>query len=536
MERKYLNENSLLSEVSIEVNSNKKQLIDNTLWMYLGKITSQILGFVASVLVIRKLPVDLYGTYMFVFGLFFIYQLIITSPVKHLLLRYIPELRSKNDYLSLKQLMLTTVFGVLLMVLIFTALLIAFNQHVMLFFNLPQFHLYINAFIVFVISYSLANYSESLLSAYLLHKWIAIIKVIAVGVRSVSYFVLHKHLNVSLLLYIEALVSVLSLFLALIAIYLKALPELKRFKETIQSNAIVKKRMWRFWSLSLFSEFGYGIIGRTSDQYIIAAMSNPYNVGLYAFSLKVFEIIYKILPLREFESILKPIFFGKFSSESPYVDLNNYYLFIIKILLPVLLFPLVFFVVFGQGFIIHVFGVKYIDAYGLILVALLSICLNAYFYPLSMLIQLKERIEIILYTRFVAIFSIGTGVFLMAKIGIIGVAWATLFGELLKNVMMLWLFKKHMILKYEYSMFYRYILVFVFSILIFAPFYYVRQELAFVILGGVLISFVYLVALINVHPFRKEELQWLESVFLNSKQLAWMLPYLKVLIQKVKFN
>ncbi len=517
------------------MSTDKKILVDNTMWMYLGKIVSQILGLVASVLVIRKLPVDDYGTYLFIFGLFFIYQLLITSPIKHLLLRFVPELRSKKQYLPLKYLLLTTFFGAIVLIVVFTLCLVLFREQIMPFFNLSQFYLFVNAFVVFVLAYAMANYFESLLSAYLLHKWIAFIKVLVVVVRSVSYFVLYNKLGVETLLFIEAGVSIVSVLLALFAIYFKVLPELIKFRAIQNSIVIVKQRMWRFWSLSLFSELGYGIIGRTSDQYIIAAMSNPYYVGLYGFSLKVFEIVYKILPLREFESVLKPVFFKKFSKKTASSVLNDYYLFIIKVILPVLIFPLLYFLIFGKGLIIHVFDIKYIEAYRLTVIALLSICLNACFYPLSMLVQLKERVEIILYTRIVAVFSITMGVFLMAKIGIVGVAIASLLGELFKNLLMLVLFRKYVKLKYDWSVLMRYFLILLLSVALFLPFYSYQQELMFLVLGSLILPLIYFLTLINYHSFTPEELRRLETILMSSNKTARLYARINPIILKLKF-
>ncbi len=48
-----------------EETSRAKILVKNTAWIYVGKLFTQLFGVIATILVIRKLSVDVFGTYNF---------------------------------------------------------------------------------------------------------------------------------------------------------------------------------------------------------------------------------------------------------------------------------------------------------------------------------------------------------------------------------------------------------------------------------------------------------------------------------------
>ncbi|MCT4643799.1 MAG: hypothetical protein N4A74_02345, partial [Carboxylicivirga sp.] len=426
--------------------SKKKILVENTLWVYLAKILVQAFGFIASVMVLRQLPVDVYGTYFFLFGLFTLYQLLITSPLRHVILRFIPELVSKLSKEAILKLFSVYFVTALLMIVLLTALLWGMRASFSSFFNIPDSDQYLTVFMVFVLCYALKILTEIVLSALIQHRLMALLNIGVVIIRTLAYFILLKQLTVQLLLLIEA---GLSLFF-----FATALLGAQRLKVSDGEQKVIsqgdKKRMKRFWLYSIFTELGAGIIGRTSDLYIVAAMSNPFAIGIYGLAVKIYEIVYKLMPLKEFESVLKPVFFGRFTKDSSEDELNAFYNFNVKVMLPVMIFPALYFLLFGQSLIFYVFGEKYMDAYWVCVLVLSTLIIDGFFYPLIFMIQLKERLEVVMISRFVVFLSLGLGIYLMKQFGVMGVALATFIGEFVKNTLMYLLFKRHCKLIYDY--------------------------------------------------------------------------------------
>ena len=501
-------------------------LITNTLWVYLSKVIAQLLGVFATVLVIRKLPVDTYGTYTFLFGLFFVYQLFITSPIKNVLLRYIPELTDNGSYSSIRKLLLISFLFILVLISLFSFLINVFNKEISVFFNLEEFTLHIKAFTVFAVFYAIKIFSDTIIASFIKHKISAQANVLVVIIRASCYLVMLNKITVNILLYVEAIVSIIFVLYVLKTIISELFKRDIIVNKKVEIN-LFKVRILRFYALAFFSELGYGIIGKTSDHYIIAAMSTPFYVGLYGFAIKIYEMFYKILPFREFEGVLKPIFFKRYSStDNSDKDVVQFYHLSVKILLPLFILPFVYFLIFGKGVIINVFEEKYLPAYSVTCVSLLGILLNGIFYPLNLVIQLKERVEINLYSRVIIIFSIVAGIYLMDLYGIIGVAIATLLGEFFKNLFMFVLINRYININYAPSVFIKGGGILITTILIFIPFINYFHSIIGLMIGSILFFILYLVLIINVHPFTNYELKRIERLFTNLERTRRV--YLKV--------
>ena len=81
----------------MEEQSNISILVKNTGWVYIGKILTQLFALVTTVLVIRKLDIDVYGTYNFLLRVLIFFNVLSVSPVMSVLNRYIPEFLQRKD-------------------------------------------------------------------------------------------------------------------------------------------------------------------------------------------------------------------------------------------------------------------------------------------------------------------------------------------------------------------------------------------------------------------------------------------------------
>ncbi len=498
--------------------SNDKILVNNTLWVYAGKIISQLLGLVATVLVIRKLPVDVYGTYLFIFGLFFIYQIFITSPVKNLLIRFVPELVEKRNFKLVKRLLFSFTAISYLLIVLFTLILYLLRNHVGEFFNIESFNQYLTSFNIFVFCYALKVLSEAILASVLKHKVSAQANVFVVIFRGSCYLIFLQSIDVNLLLYIESAGALIYSVFAFGNLYMLFADWRKNFKDE-KADVHVVKRISRFYFLSFFSELGYGVVGRTSDQYIIAALSSPLFVGLYGFALKIFDLFYKVLPFREFESVLKPVFFKRFSKSSSDQELNDFYQFTLNVLMPLFMLPFMYFLLFGESIITHVFEIKYLPAFHVTLVILFSVIVNGLFYALSFVIHLKERIEIVLYSRLMMVLSIVVSVYLMKLYGIMGVACTTLIGELATSLIMLQMLRKYIVIKYKFQFFVKYGALMLLTIGLFYPFKSLFMSITGLIIGSGMFGIVYFALLININPLSAEDIGKLERLMKASEKI-----------------
>ena len=483
-----------------EETSRAKILVKNTAWIYIGKLFTQLFGVIATILVIRKLSVDVFGTYNFLIKILLIYFVFSLSPVLNLFNRYIPELLQLKDFRRVKKLIKVGISLAGSCAIIISFLIFFLSDTFSNLFNIENLRLYYNALMFFIITTFFKNLFNTILTSALLHQYAAILMTVSSFVRSFLLVALLKIIDVNLLLLIEGLAS--------LAFFLPGLFLLIRFFRSHAHQQVVsgepsdiRKRVIKFGMYSAFNELGYGLVGRESDFYIISAFSSPYFVGLYSFGTSIYEMIFKVLPVREFMTVLRPVFFQKFTGNYSREEFIHIYNFIVKLILPAFLLPTVYFIIFGQQVINLVFDPKYIDAYWATNLILLSNISLAVFMPLNLVLHLKERMDIALLSKIVAVFSIVAGIFAMKRFGIIGVAAATLIGDFLREMFVFLILRRTVPLKYRLKEYMNYMLIFVLSSI---PFLFLRDmitSLELLILVSAVYGGIVVLLIILFHPF-----------------------------------
>lgn len=464
---------------------------------------SQLFGLLSIVLVVNKLPVDIFGTYNLLISSFVVFQIFALSSVQNVYNRYIPELAQKNEYKKLSQLLKysfafsATLFTLLIVILVF------FKEQFSTYFNVPDFNKYLVAFVIFSYSYFLQLIIDTTLKAFLLHKKVAYITILNAALRVIAYIILYKSLNVNKLLIIEAALSGFFIVQGGI-IYLKYITQhLKSNQQNKKANTNFKREI-KYGLFSLVNELGVGIVGKTSDYFIVAALSSPLQVGLYAFAHKLFDIVFKVIPFKDIQSVVRPIFFKKYSEDYELHEFMKIYVLMIKILLPIYTIPVLFFYVFGKNIIVLFFNTNFIDAYWVTVVMLSSNILLAFFFPLTLTAQLKERMDVLLYSKIIAVFSIIAGVLGMKYFGIVGVALASFFGGVFNNLF-IWIgMRKYPEVHYNIGKLWRIVFLFIASVP-FALLKLVQLNFATFILASLCYFIIIMITMANVDFYNNQE-------------------------------
>lgn len=428
-----------------------KILVTQTGWVYMAKVVTQLFSLLASVLVIRKLPVEVYGTFAFLFGLFALFQLLITSPLNHVITRFLPEMREQGREAVIRHFLSKALRIALWMTLGLLLLLNLTESFWVKWFKVAHFEQYKVVFCVFVLAYSVRLLIEMILMAFLMHRSVAILNMVTYALRSILYLVFLSHLNVFWLLAIEG--ALMGLWACVALIWYRK--HWMNFATHLSDPESYSPRVRRFWFYSMLNELGYGAVGQTSDYFIVSSLGGGYAMGLYGFSVKIYDMFYKILPVKEFDSVLKPLFFKRYAGDQHDLPVIGFYQICVKMMFPIFLFPLLFFHTFGNHIIEWVFGAKYLDAYWPALGILAVLAVNGLFYPLQMVIQLKEQVQLILYSRLILFLSIGGGIWAMQRYGVTGVAFATLAGETAKNLLLYALLRRILPVKYPWKLLFK---------------------------------------------------------------------------------
>jgi len=72
-------------------------LVNNTKWIYVSKIATQLFSVITTILVIRKLSVDVFGTFNLFQTSFVVFQLFTLSWIISVFNRYIPEIEGAGN-------------------------------------------------------------------------------------------------------------------------------------------------------------------------------------------------------------------------------------------------------------------------------------------------------------------------------------------------------------------------------------------------------------------------------------------------------
>jgi len=493
-----------------------RTLIQNTLYISISKLITEIIGIFVQILIIRKLTVETYGEFNFLLNSFIIFQIFSISPIADVFYRYIAELSEKYDYNRLYKLIIYGTFISLLSFIILLLILNNFKYDLIKIFLISDLNQYYWYYVIFLCSFYLSSFTSLITASLLLHKYLGIIRIITSFIRSVLYYIYLSNLTVSKLIIIESIVSFI------IFIYLTIIITMNLVKkENVCTSPFFngKKRILRFGLFSSLNELGTGIIGTSSDYFIISAIGDPISVGLYAFAHKIYGIIFKILPMKDLFSVIRTVFFQKYSNNISKSEINLYYNIMVKAMLPIYILPFLIFSIFGKSIIMYIFDPKYISSFYTTCIVLLSLVTIAVFYPLGIVVQLYEKTEYGFYSRIVAIFSIISGIYFMKIWGITGVATATLIGETLRNVLMLIFISRCIKIKYEIKGIFKWLFPIGILYISFLLINNIVNNIIVLIIFIFLFLSLYVLLLIFYNPFNDKELLVINNIINNSKAL-----------------
>lgn len=481
-------------------------LVKNTGWTYVAKIATQIFSLLVAILVIRKLDVAMFGTFSLLIGTKVIIDILATIPFTAIYTRYIPELSQSKNFFQIWQLAKRGFLLGLSAGLVLIFLFSLFREPFANLFKIPDFNNYLLSFSLFLLCNQVNMLTDGILKALLLHKFAAFANIFASVLRSILYVALISVLNVTILLYIEALVALGQAILGLI-IYFKYMKRVEHNQTDIHPvNQVDTKRMTKYGFYSALNELGAGVVGSASDFYIVAAMTGQYYVGLYAFANKLYGMIFQILPYKDFLSVLKPLFIQKFTEDQTEKTLVDMYNFIVKIVLPLYTFPAVIFLIFGQHIIELIFDPKYTDAYWVTVLMLSGNFFTGLFYPLGLVMSLKERMDLALLGKVVLVITLPASIFAIQYFGILGLVTTTVIGNGLKYITMFLLLQKTITITYRLNQYWKYVLFEFVIIIVFFSLNPLIYNLASLLVALASFCFLSIIPFVVFHPFTKDEL------------------------------
>ena len=398
----------------------------STLHVLPAQVLIKVLGLFYVVILARGLSVDTYGVYNFVIGALLVFSYVCNLGLGSSLQRFLPEYAKLEKFsLVLRTIAFAHAFRFILALITLVIANLTFDVWG------PKFHIEtrhtefvifsIGAFILFQIEYLQIEFNS------LFHHWITSVVQVFYTIMKFILVVISIYMGLDLagVLAAEAIAYLMGLVIAVYFFFSKIYNPYR--KELARNGESVEfKRIGRYSGYNALVMPGGILYSNSMDYFIIAAMANPFELGLYALASRVSKMLVSVMPQNVLQSVIRPaIYHHYYSVENRQEELKKMFRSLV-LLVTVFLFPSIALVVVTAPAIIeYVFGVEYIAA---TTVFLILVCFNIFTvleFSSDMILQAIEKVEARAYAQIFAVYNVIAAILLMPEYGILGVSLAT---------------------------------------------------------------------------------------------------------------
>ena len=420
----------------------EKNLINKTQsaikFTFIFNILSKASGAIAVVLLVRALSEYDYGIYNLLYSVIGLIGMFASFGIGNTLQRYIPEYYQKGEFIIAHNLYRTASLLRLITNVILLGLALIFWQKIAPLIKLSGYKHYFMLFTLIVFLHMQRSMLEICLSSYFLHKYSKGIGCLFPVIKAIGYgLIIFFDKNIWYTI-ITDLLAYSIIFVTLQILYFKKIPISTGNLKNFSGNE--KKRIIRYASFYNFNDAGAGFLGSNFDNFILVMFLNPIAVGAYSFCFNLTYLIESVLPLTYFMEVIRPAFFSAATSSDRH-NLTFFFQNLIKID-SIFSIPCCFFLLmYSHDLISVIFNKKFITYSSVLTFIFLFQAMTSFSFPVTLIAQLKEKADIILYSKFFAVYNIIADIVFIKYFGIWGAVFATGTANLGKNLFV-WYFVK----------------------------------------------------------------------------------------------
>jgi len=197
-------------------------------------------------------------------------------------------------------------------------------------------------------------------------------------------------------------------------------------------------RLTRFAGFSYLNDSASLLTFTETDRWFVAALMNPIAVGAYAFYTRLTDMVSSLVPMKYFDNVVQPLFFGVPKDEAR-EKIPRYFTLLINLNWVYQLPVIVFAVVYHHDIVAVAFGGKFIEHSWLLpVVVAFSASDNIISIPVTMVAQYKEKASIVLVSQAVGLYQVAAMLVLVPLFGLAGAATATGTFHLFRNLFVWW--------------------------------------------------------------------------------------------------
>jgi O-antigen/teichoic acid export membrane protein len=202
-----------------------------------------------------------------------------------------------------------------------------------------------------------------------------------------------------------------------------------------------RKRLFRYGLYNNFNDAGVFLLYSTVDNFFIAAYLDTHSVGIYSFYSRLRQMVLNVLPAKQFENIVQPMFFA-IPADQADRNVPRYFSFLLNMNFLLQWPALAFATAYHHEIVQLIFHGKFIEASWLLPVVMGFATLNVVADPVSLVAQYEEKAHVLLMSKLFAAYNVLAMFLLVPWLGIYGAAIAAGTAQTAKNLFVWW-FVRH---------------------------------------------------------------------------------------------
>lgn len=401
----------------------------------LYKLVTQGASLFVTVFLIRLLSVQDYGIYNLLYSLTAMTGMLFSFGIANTLQRFMPEYYSRGEYAIADRLYRFSAAVRLLTSVAILGLVIVLWDAISPLLKINEYKSYVMLFSLIIVIHLQKGILEICLNAYFMQKYTQALTAIFTVGKGIGYCAaFYLCWDIWFVLTVDLLAYVFT-FVFLEIIYHKKVPKQGGVHKILPVSE--RARLKRYSLFYNFNDAGAGLLDTNFDNFILALFMNPAAIGAYVFCNRIVRMAGQLSPVTYLQQVIQPLFF----SRNCHKDSSHFSAFqmLLKVtyMFQIPLFCL--FVLFSREIIIFVFQGKFIEYSLVVTVVALFQLLNAFHFPVGLVAQLHERVDILLYSKCFAVYNIVADLILIHYFDVMGAVIATGTAALGKNIF-IWYF------------------------------------------------------------------------------------------------
>lgn len=403
------------------------------------KVAFQVLALLAMVLLVRVLSVEDFGAYNLVSATLPLMQLVGSFGLVNLLQRFVPEYYHAGRTALAARLVGVVATLRLVTSCLILALVFLFWDRLAPLVKLEAYRDYVLLFTVAIIAFQQWGLFKIALEARFHHRLTLGLQVGGCVLRCAGYALAFASESPLLVVLATDCLNFTFLAVSHALMYRRHRPRTPA-AGPVRMDAGERRRTLRFAVLSHFNDAGVQLLDRGIDSVLIALFLDLPSVAVYAFCDDLARRAARLSPVSYLGDVVRPLVFAR-APDLPRARLDaavnvltraNYAYYV----------PLFFAVALcGAELIQLIFG-KYAEYQSLLLLILGFAVLNEIAFPVGLVAQLRERMDIVLYSKVAGLYNLVAALVLIPAWGVWGAAVATGTAGLFRSLFIWWFVRR----------------------------------------------------------------------------------------------